>query len=70
MFRYAYDPERRERRNQTIVAFDNAAECMSFIKEAAAELRRQQVEGLADPRDHYCGKAKDLATVTDSNSAA
>jgi hypothetical protein len=54
--RYAYDPQRRERRHQIIVAFDNEREWVAFLDQAAAQLRQDRAAGLVtDPHDHYTG---------------
>jgi GNAT superfamily N-acetyltransferase len=54
--RYAYDPQRRERRHQIVAAFDNEREWAAFLDQAAAQLRQDGAAGrVADPHDHYTG---------------
>jgi GNAT superfamily N-acetyltransferase len=54
--RYAYDPQRRERRHHIVAAFDNDREWGAFLDQAAARLGQDRAAGLVtDPRDHYTG---------------
>lgn len=54
--RYAYDPQRRERGQQIVAAFDNEREWGAFLDQAAAQLGQDRAAGLVtDPRDHYTG---------------
>jgi GNAT superfamily N-acetyltransferase len=54
--RYAYDPQRLERRHQIVAAFDNEREWGAFLDQAAAQLGQDRAAGLVtDPRDHYTG---------------
>jgi hypothetical protein len=54
--RYAYDPQRRERRHRIVAAFDNEREWGAFLDQAAAQLGQDRAAGLVtDPRDHYTG---------------
>jgi GNAT superfamily N-acetyltransferase len=54
--RFAYDPQRRERRHQIIATFDNEREWAAFFDRAAAQLRRDRAAGMiTDPREHYTG---------------
>jgi hypothetical protein len=51
---YAYDPSRRERRYQTVVAFDNETEFDSYLDDAATRLReRRAADPDLDPREGY-----------------
>lgn len=52
---YAFDPERNERWNRPVAAFDHPDEMVTFIEVAATELKRRQRQGLADEREHYSG---------------
>jgi hypothetical protein len=55
--RYAYDPQRRERRHQVVAAFDNEREYTTFLDQAAAQLSQDRAAGLVtDPHDHYIGQ--------------
>jgi hypothetical protein len=55
--RYAYGPQRRERRHQIVAAFDNEREWGAFLDQAAAQLGQDRAAGLVtDPRDHYAGR--------------
>lgn len=56
VYRYAFDPERNERRHQVVVAFDSERESMRFFEAQADDLRRRRDAGeLVDPREHYSG---------------
>jgi hypothetical protein len=54
--RYRYDPARRERQNADEVAFDNEAEFLAFIDEAARLLGDEKSAGLAESVEHYSGR--------------
>jgi hypothetical protein len=56
---YAFDPERHERWNRPVVAFDHPDEMVAFIESAAAELKRRQRQGLADEREQYSGRRRE-----------
>ena len=54
--RYAYDPERRQRRHIVVVAFDNPLEFETAINAIAADLRRRRGAGEdVDPGEHIGG---------------
>jgi len=54
--RYAYDPERHERRHQDVAAFDNQAEYRALINTLADDLLRRRAAGEADdPRETITG---------------
>jgi hypothetical protein len=55
VFHYRYDPERHERRNVLVVAFDDSDEMVEYIQGANATLKNQQANGLVDPREHFHG---------------
>lgn len=56
VYRYAYDPERRERRHRVVAAFDDGREFYAFIEQASAELRMRRTAGDdVDPTEHYSG---------------
>jgi hypothetical protein len=57
--RYRYDPARRERRNVDEAAFDNEAEFLTYIEEAAQLLAEQKSAGLAESVEHYSGRHLD-----------
>ena len=52
---YRYDPERRERRNVFLAAFDDEAEFMDFVETRGADLRARQDAGEAEEREHVGG---------------
>ncbi|MDP9093683.1 MAG: hypothetical protein M3N95_12305 [Actinomycetota bacterium] len=52
VLRYAFDPERGERRQQVTAAFDNEAEYRDHVVRLAAELRARDDH---DPREHISG---------------
>lgn len=55
--RYAYDPQRHERRHQVIAAVDNEREYRATLKEADAQLRRRRAAGEEiDACEHISGK--------------
>jgi hypothetical protein len=58
VWHYAYDPARRERRNQVVAAFDNYAEFEQYIGRANAELRIRQSQHGVDPKEHFGGVVK------------
>ena len=54
--RYAYDPQRHERRHQVIAAVDNEREYRALLKEVDTQLRRRQAAGEEiDPCEHISG---------------
>lgn len=56
--RYAYDPERHERRHQVVAAFDNEREFMALIHARKEELDRRRALGEeVSPLDYYSGVA-------------
>jgi hypothetical protein len=56
---YAYDAARRERRHQTIVAFDDRMQSEAYIHDANARLRAlQAVDRDVDPVEYYSGVLK------------
>ncbi len=55
VWHYRYDPERRERRNTVIAAFDNRRMFMKFFKRANAELEVAKSEGRADEKERISG---------------
>ena len=53
---YRYDPQRRERRNVVVGAFDNKAEYQARMTEVSAELERRREAGEdVDPSEHVSG---------------
>lgn len=53
---YRYDPQRRERRNVVVAAFDNRAEYFACMKSISAEIERRREHGeTVDPREHASG---------------
>jgi hypothetical protein len=58
VLRYAYDPERHERRHQVVAAFDNQQEFMALIEARRAALDRRRDEGEAvHPLEYFSGVA-------------
>jgi hypothetical protein len=58
--RYAYDPERHERRHQVVKAFDNERDFLRLIEALGADLRRRREAGEPiDPLEHYTGMTLD-----------
>lgn len=53
IYRYAYDPQRRERRHQLVAAYDNVAEFERELDRA-----RETLTGL-DRREHWTGTVKE-----------
>ncbi|MGN6242304.1 MAG: hypothetical protein ACTHQ3_01350 [Motilibacteraceae bacterium] len=53
--RYRFDPQRRERRNVTEVAFDDVEEFETYLREAAARLEAEKVAGTAESVESYSG---------------
>jgi hypothetical protein len=52
---YRYDPERRERRQVVVAAFDNKREYRRFLEATAAELSRRQDAGTAEAEEYVSG---------------
>ncbi len=55
IWHYKYDPERRERRNIAIAAFDNRRAFMKFFKRASADLEVAKSEGRAEGKERISG---------------
>jgi hypothetical protein len=56
VYRYAYDPARRERRYQVVGAVDNKREWDRLFKETSAELERRRAAGEnAEPTERITG---------------
>jgi hypothetical protein len=54
--RYAYDPQRHERRHQVVAAFDNRREFEALCDREAAELERRRAAGdNVDPLEDISG---------------
>ena len=53
---YRYDPERNERRNVVVAAYDNQAEFEAAFIAANAELAKRQQEGSAESKEHIMGR--------------
>jgi hypothetical protein len=53
---YRYDPQRRERRNVVVAAFDSEAEYDACMREVREEIERRREAGEeVDPREHVTG---------------
>lgn len=55
VWHYRYDPERRERRNIVIAAFDNRRTFMKFIERSNVQLEAAKSEGRADKKERITG---------------
>ena len=55
IWHYRYDPERRERRNIAIAAFDNLRAFMKCFKRVSAELEVAKSEGRAEVKERISG---------------
>jgi len=54
--RYAYDPDRHERRHIVVAAYDNAGEFEEHFQRQNRELRGRRARGEpVDPREHVSG---------------
>ena len=53
---FRFDPERNQRRNIVVAAYDNETEFQVAYGEAQAELVRRQEEGLAEAVEHLSGR--------------
>jgi hypothetical protein len=57
VWHYRYDPDRRERRNVVVAAFDNAREFQADIEKRAAQLRLRKERGEdVDPTERISGQ--------------
>ena len=56
VYRYRLDPERRERRNVIVAAFDNEAEFRAYVDAASQVLLEEQRTGLAEPIETLSGR--------------
>jgi hypothetical protein len=53
---YRYDPQRRERRNVVVAAFDNEPEFLALMQAVRADIeRRRQAGEPVDPRERVSG---------------
>ena len=52
VYRYAFDPDRRERRNRVVASFDNEAEFLDLIARLRDEVRTSIADGRIDPKEH------------------
>ncbi|MGA8546154.1 MAG: hypothetical protein WB785_12955 [Mycobacterium sp.] len=56
VWHYRYDPDRRERRNVVVAAYDNPAEFQADIERRAAQLRARKERGAdVDPAERISG---------------
>lgn len=57
---YRYDPDRHERRNVVVAAFDNEAEWERAVDDLGDQLERAKSSGQAiDPREHASGHVRE-----------
>jgi len=68
VWRYRYDPSRRERRNTVVAAFDNEAEFLRRIAEVHVELHRLQTDGKAERAEHVSGALHAAGSRTDNRA--
>lgn len=60
VWHYRYDPDRRERRNVVVAAFDNQREFHGDIEKRSAELRARKERGEGvDPTEHISGAMRE-----------
>ena len=60
VWHYRYDPDRHERRQVVVGAFDNESEFDACLDATAATLRRRREIGeAADPREHVSGTVQE-----------
>lgn len=53
---YRYDPQRRERRNVVVAAFDTRVEYFACVESLGQEIARRRERGeRVDPREHASG---------------
>ena len=52
---YRFDPQRRQRRNVIVAAYDNAAEFDAALAECRDRVRVEIDAGTRDPREHVGG---------------
>ncbi len=52
---YRYDPERRQRRQVVVAAFDNKREYRRCLEATTAEISRRERAGTADALEHASG---------------
>lgn len=56
---HRYDPERHQRRNVTVAAFDSEVELHAAFDVLQADIERRRSEGAADPREHAIGMRRE-----------
>ncbi len=59
IFHYRFDPERNQRRQVAVTAFDNAEEGMAELERLSIELAQERAAGLAEDREWMSGKMKE-----------
>jgi hypothetical protein len=57
VWHYRYDPERNERRNVVVAAFDNEDEFHADLRQRASQLRERKQRRDVDPRETVGGMA-------------
>ncbi len=55
VWHFRYDPDRCQRRNVEVAAFDNEAEYRAFMTSYGAELDERKLSGEAEAREHLGG---------------
>ncbi len=58
VWHYRYDPDRRERRNVTIAAYDNEVECIDEIRRLSEQLEQRKADALAEALETISGVVK------------
>jgi hypothetical protein len=56
---YRYDPERRERRQVVVAAFDNKREYRRLLEAAAADVSRRKDAGAAEAGEYVSGVVRE-----------
>jgi hypothetical protein len=59
VFHYRFDPERNQRRQVAVAAFDDAEEGMAELERLGMALAQQKVAGLAEDREWMSGLIKE-----------
>jgi hypothetical protein len=58
LYHYRYDPDRNERRNIVVIAYDTEQEFLAEIERYSQLLKHRQRRGEAEPVEHVFGLLK------------
>lgn len=58
VFHYRYDPERHERRNMIVAAYDNHAEMVAHVLRLTRALNTSRAQDSVDPHEHCSGSIR------------